>query len=739
MGKNVRFTFVGVAVILLSGCATTDTMGSIGSNLGSNVSSSITSLFNQRGSTLSALIESKKFREADDYFAKERTYFRENKKENIPTLEKLRVGLAAIWDPQIEPAISRITISKIARPENWGEAKNSLVAGNKTYTDVSTVEIFKEPGFELKSAVALKAALSATENEWEKTSQDAFKNYDHLAGESFFAKYPVELDVSFLDSNFSLTSQLVGSLTAEQLGVFATTYSTQISRSDPMTSLMTTHYLGKYLEKAPKPVSLVSVIDAIKRAKAAGFNPKTVPGIKIGFAEVTSQTLMKEGHIEFPAQVTMDLPFEPTKAEIDELLVGQDKTYPDFLIIIDVAKASTSRRILAKTDAGSRFVSGSRTEPNPAYEVARGKLYEARSGLARAQGTYSPSLAAAIINGIAVGVWSSNVKNAEAALYSTPPSVTSDLTSEYKYNTSEVKPNRVMSTNYYVIDRATKKYYKGVFDAAESKTFKISYNLHDRDTQRHQILSQHDKEDDIANFEQEPMSVPASAIVEDYLKNASSAKPLPTITKLRQEILEDKNKALANHKAKQFDGKPLKDSRFDSVVVILSPKGVLGSGFFVKPTMVLTNYHVVEGVKFVEMKMYNGMETFGKVVKSDVRLDLALIKVQDQGVPVQFFEGNTIDLGSTLEAIGHPKGLTFSITRGIASAVRKKKSVYAVGGKDVMFVQTDAAINPGNSGGPLFLGQQVVGVNNNKLVSGSEGLGFAVHYSEVAEFMKESF
>lgn len=732
---NVRLAFIGIATLFLSGCATTDTM----SSMGSNVSSSITSLFNQRGSALSALIESKKFREADDYFAKERSYFLENKKENIPTLEKLQVGLAAIWDPEIEAAIARITVSKTARPENWGEAKDSLAAGNKTYAEVSKVEIFKEPSFKLKSAVALKAALSGIEAEWEKTSQDAFKKYDHLAGESFFANYPVELDASFLDSNFSLTSELVGSFTAAQLSLFASIYSTQISKSDLMTSLMTNKYLEKYLENAPKPVSLVSIIDAVKRTKAAGFNPKNVPGIKIGFAEVTSQTLLKEGHIEFPAQVTMDLPFEPTKAEIDDLLEGQDKSYPDFLIVFDVAKATTSRRILTKTDAESKFVSGSKTEPNPAYEVARGKLYEAQVGLARAQGTYSPSIAAAIVNGIAVGLWSNNVKNAETALYNTPPSVTSDLTSDYKYSTSEVKANRVMSTNYYIIDRVTKKYYKGIFDTTESKTFKISYNLHDKDTRRHQILGQYDKEDDIVRFEQEPMAVTASAIVEDYLKNAISAKPLPAIAKLRQEMLEDKNKALASHKAKQFDGKPLKDSRFDSVVVILNPKGMLGSGFFVKPTMVLTNYHVVEGVKFVEMKMYNGMETFGKVVKSDVRLDLALIKVQDQGVPVQFFEGNTIDLGTTLEAIGHPKGLTFTITRGVASAVRKKKSVYAVGGKDVMFVQTDAAINPGNSGGPLFLGQQVVGVNNNKLVSGSEGLGFAVHYSEVAEFMKESF
>lgn len=204
-------------------------------------------------------------------------------------------------------------------------------------------------------------------------------------------------------------------------------------------------------------------------------------------------------------------------------------------------------------------------------------------------------------------------------------------------------------------------------------------------------------------------------------------------------MLIDKNKALTAYKSTQYNAKPVNDSRFDSVVVLNNPKGAIGTGFFVAPDLVMTNYHVIEGAQFIEMKLYSGMETFGKVVKTDVRLDLALVKVQTRGNPVNFYKDNTLDLGATVEAIGHPKGLTFTITRGIVSAVRKRASIFAVGGKEVLFVQTDTAINPGNSGGPLFLGDKVVGVNNNKMVAGSEGLGFSVHYSEVLEFLKESF
>ena len=145
-------------------------------------------------------------------------------------------------------------------------------------------------------------------------------------------------------------------------------------------------------------------------------------------------------------------------------------------------------------------------------------------------------------------------------------------------------------------------------------------------------------------------------------------------------------------------------------------------------------------VKYVEMKMYDGQETFGRVLGKDVRLDLALVKVQSRGKPVRFYTKNTIDPGSTVEAIGHPKRQEFSITRGIVSAIRKHFSISLPrgSGDEVLYIQTDAPINPGNSGGPLFFEDNVIGVNTwGKSKSISEGLNFSVHYSEVLNFLKE--
>ena len=113
------------------------------------------------------------------------------------------------------------------------------------------------------------------------------------------------------------------------------------------------------------------------------------------------------------------------------------------------------------------------------------------------------------------------------------------------------------------------------------------------------------------------------------------------------------------------------DTRFDSVVVVLPAGGGTGSGFFVKDDVVLTNYHVIENSKFVELRLYDGSGTFGKVIGQDAKLDLALVKVQARGIPAQFYREESLLLGGQVEAIGHPDGLCFSVTRGVVSAVRE--------------------------------------------------------------------
>ncbi|HEY9380881.1 MAG TPA: trypsin-like peptidase domain-containing protein, partial [Burkholderiales bacterium] len=131
-----------------------------------------------------------------------------------------------------------------------------------------------------------------------------------------------------------------------------------------------------------------------------------------------------------------------------------------------------------------------------------------------------------------------------------------------------------------------------------------------------------------------------------------------------------------------------------------TPRHGLGSGFIIsKDGYVLTNAHVVADASEVTVKLTDKRELKAKVIGSDARTDVALLKVDAADLPVvKIGNPNGLRVGEWVAAIGSPFGLENSVTAGIVSA----KSRSLPDGSYVPFIQTDVAINPGNSGGPLF-------------------------------------
>jgi serine protease Do len=150
----------------------------------------------------------------------------------------------------------------------------------------------------------------------------------------------------------------------------------------------------------------------------------------------------------------------------------------------------------------------------------------------------------------------------------------------------------------------------------------------------------------------------------------------------------------------------------------------LGSGFIVSPDgYILTNNHVVEKADEVTVTLLDKEEFKAKVVGSDPKIDIALIKIDAKKKLVYAVLGDSdkVDVGEWVVAIGNPFGLGHTVTAGIVSA---KGRIIGSGPYDD-FIQTDASINPGNSGGPLFnLKGEVIGINT-AIVQGGQGIGFA--------------
>ncbi|GAB4228448.1 MAG: DegQ family serine endoprotease [Deltaproteobacteria bacterium] len=150
----------------------------------------------------------------------------------------------------------------------------------------------------------------------------------------------------------------------------------------------------------------------------------------------------------------------------------------------------------------------------------------------------------------------------------------------------------------------------------------------------------------------------------------------------------------------------------------------LGSGFIVSPDgFILTNNHVVEKADEVTVTLLDKEEFKAKVVGTDPKIDIALIKIDAKRklTYVALGDSDRLDVGEWVVAIGNPFGLGHTVTAGIVSA---KGRIIGSGPYDD-FIQTDASINPGNSGGPLFnLKGEVVGINT-AIIQGGQGIGFA--------------
>ena len=177
-----------------------------------------------------------------------------------------------------------------------------------------------------------------------------------------------------------------------------------------------------------------------------------------------------------------------------------------------------------------------------------------------------------------------------------------------------------------------------------------------------------------------------------------------------------------------------------------------GSGVIYKKegkyAYLVTNTHVINGAKKVDILLADGNKVSGEVVGSDVYSDIAVVRISaDKAKAVaEFGDSNQLTVGETAIAIGSPLGTDYanSVTQGIISSQGRNVKLKADNGQNISTraLQTDAAINPGNSGGPLINIQgQVIGITSSKISNNGqtsvEGMGFAIPANDVVNIIKQ--
>ncbi len=162
----------------------------------------------------------------------------------------------------------------------------------------------------------------------------------------------------------------------------------------------------------------------------------------------------------------------------------------------------------------------------------------------------------------------------------------------------------------------------------------------------------------------------------------------------------------------------------------------IGSGFILSPDgYVLTNAHVVEGADEVLVTLTDKREFKAKLIGSDQRTDVAVVKIEATGLPfVKVGDVDKAKVGEWVIAIGSPYGLESTVTAGIISAKQRETGDY------LQLLQTDVPINPGNSGGPLInMRGEVIGINSQILSpsGGYAGISLAIPINEAIRISDE--
>lgn len=646
----------------------------------------------------------------------------------VPSAERTRDALESIRWP--------------APVAGWPRIRNILDTADEQNSFFASQAVFKSPDCAPAVINELSTALDRTKKKIRDSAAREFLAYPVFTEKNFFTAYPLRLDAGrVLEKAGPELDEKIGRSSAKGVAHFAKTYKAQLDEG--LEKRLASRYFACSLGCDPKDAGLKQILDAVRLTRQAGLEPPRLDDLKVVMVQATSPTLAREKYLEFPIGINVDLPFATKKAAIGKVFSSKTLGRGDIIILVNVAVAKISRDISGLNSVESTYVSGTKTVANPKHqELAELKKQITNQSQLHSAQSYNAVIAYGLIGAISHSVEQNDIdsrlEEVSKKLAQTPKTIAEQEMSKYRFNTADMDVLKEATVHYYIIDNRKKTLFSSTFDLKQERSFTVAYRLKKSDINRAKYLNQMDQEADVQRFEKDPASVDLSTLLDQYLKGNGKTAKFKSMAQVRKKVLDQRNQAIALFQSESFDARPVDDNRFESVVVVFHPDGKLGSGFFVRDDLVLTNYHVIQGVKYVEMTMYGGQETFGKVVATDPKRDLALVKVQARGKPVKFLKSRTLPIGATVEAIGHPMGMEFSITRGVVSAIRKLDSSFVPGGKQILFIQTDTPINPGNSGGPLFLGDKVIGLNNQKLAATPlEGLGFAIHYSEAEKFLRK--
>ena len=247
----------------------------------------------------------------------------------------------------------------------------------------------------------------------------------------------------------------------------------------------------------------------------------------------------------------------------------------------------------------------------------------------------------------------------------------------------------------------------------------------------------------------------SSDVTTSSISYKNSTSTTEAVKKVQEAVVsvinyQSQSSSLENNFSTQMFGDQSDSSSSDELSVYSEGSGVIykidGDSAYL-----VTNTHVIEGAKQIEIMLSDGTKVVGELVGEDTYSDIAVVKISSKNISTvaEFADSDKLTVGETAIAIGSPLGTEYanSVTQGIVSSLSRTVTLTNSNGETISTnaIQTDAAINPGNSGGALInVEGQVIGINSSKISSTSsqsgesvEGMGFAIPANDVVKIINQ--
>lgn len=336
---------------------------------------------------LTSLIKEKKYSEAEQVYERELNYFEKCPDKCHDMLEKLKTEINGLLYLSIDKMLSEIeSIKWPAEYKEWNRIASLLDKANDTVSSYEKHIIFKNTDSRLSSIDQLKSKIDIIKKKIIKDTDRIFSKYLFSSLPDFFKIYPVIIDpVGFFKTYSNELLEQLETAKAQEIKKIHDTYKQYLPKSICIL-LGLLHYKNSLADHAAtiKP-SFADILYATKETCTSGFPLKEIPDVKVALLEVTSQTLLKGGQIEFSVAIDIDLPFATERTDIDKAFDCPISKDADIIIIFDVAVARCSRDITNEDCIESEYQSATRTEPNPDYNLTQNKVNIARQEVAQAQ------------------------------------------------------------------------------------------------------------------------------------------------------------------------------------------------------------------------------------------------------------------------------------------------------------------------------------------------------------------